>query len=158
MNTIELNTEIIRQIGYLSDDRSYLEKALEMLRGLTRIKSTAQAHGREYTELLESLSDFQDYEQGWDGENALPLDKTVIRNFKEVLQGSEDRYLKGWVIFPERNGTLFMQNEQLNAGINIGSKDYSYYVNKDGKVIGENAKSFSPASVLETMKEFTKYN
>lgn len=153
MNTVELNTEIFRQIGYLSDDRSYLEKALEMLRGLTRIKSTAQARGREYTELLECLSDFQDYEQGWDGENALPLDKAVVRNFKEVLQRSEDRYLKGWVIFPERNGTLFMQNEQYNAGINIGSQDYSYYINKDGKVIGENAKTFSPASVLDTMKE-----
>jgi hypothetical protein len=76
-----------------------------------RIKSTAMAHGKEYTELLESLSDFQDYEQGWDGEDALPLDKTVVRNFKEVLQHSEDSYLKGWLLFPERNGTLFLQNE-----------------------------------------------
>lgn len=153
MTTMELNAEIHRQIGYLSDDRSYLEKALEMLRGLTRIKSTALAHGKEYTELLESLSDFQDYERGWDGADALPLDKTVVRNFKEVLQKSEDRYLKGWVIFPERNGTLFMQNEQLNAGINIGSKDYSYFINKNGKVIGENTKAFSPASVMETLRK-----
>ena len=153
MTTIELNAEIYRQIGYLSDDRSYLEKALEMLRGLTRIKSTAQARGREYTELLESLSDFQDYEQGWDGEDALPLDKTVVRNFKKVLQGSEDCNLKGWVIFPERNGTLFMQNEQRNAGINIGSKDYSYYINEGDTVIGENAKKFTPASVIDTIKK-----
>ena len=35
LNAIELNKEIYRQIGYLSDDRVYLEKALEMLRGLT---------------------------------------------------------------------------------------------------------------------------
>lgn len=153
MNTIELNAEIYRQLGYLSDDRSYLEKVLEMLRGLTRIKSTAQAHGREYTELLECLSDFQDYEQGWDGEDALPLDKDVIKNFKKVLQSSEDKLLKGWVIFPERNGTLLMQNTNAGAGINIGSKDYSYYINKDGKIIGENAKKFTPASVMETLKK-----
>ena len=31
--------------------------------------------------MLESLSDFQDYERGWDGEDALPLDKKVVRNF-----------------------------------------------------------------------------
>ena len=153
MNTIELNVEIYRQLGYLSDDRSYLEKALELLWGLTRIKSTAQARGREYTELLESLSDFQDYEQGWDGEDALPLDKVVIKNFKEVLQNSEDRYLKGWIIFPERNGTILMQNERYNAGINIGSKDYSYYINKNGKTVGENAKRFTLASVMETIKK-----
>lgn len=153
MNTFELNTEIYRQLGYLSDDRSYLEKALEMLRGLTRIKSTAQARGREYTELLESLSDFQDYEQGWDGEDALPLDKNVIRNFKKVLQSSEDKFLKGWVISPEKNGTILMQNEQHDAGINIGSKDYSYYINKNGQVIGENAKKFTPASIMKTIKK-----
>lgn len=153
MNAIELNAEIYRQIGYLSDDRSYLEKALEMLRGLTRIKSTAQTHCREYTEMLESLSDFQDYERGWDGEDALPLDKKVVRNFKDILQRSEDQYLKGWVIFPERNGTLFMQNELKDAGINIGCNDYSYYINKNGKVEGENAKAFSPTSVIETIKK-----
>ena len=153
MNTIELNAEIYRQIGYLADDKSYLEKALEMLRGLTRIKSTAKARGREYTELLESLSDFQDYEQGWDGEDAAPLDKTVIRNFKDVLQKSCDSDLRGWIIFPERNGTLFMQNEHYNAGINIGQKDYSYYINKDGKVIGENAKKFTPKAVIETIRK-----
>lgn len=153
MNTIELNAEIYRQLGYLADDRSYLEKALEMLRGLTRIKSIAQARGSVYTELLESLSDFQDYEQGWDGEDAAPLDKTVVRNFKLVLQKSNDSDLKGWVIFPERNGTLFMQNDQLDAGINIGCKDFSYYINKDGKVIGENGKKFTPKSLLDTIRK-----
>lgn len=152
MTAIELNKEIYRQIGYLADDRSYLEKALEMLQGLTRIKSTAEARGSAYTQLLESLSDFQDYEQGWDGEDASPLDKTVVRNFKEVLQKSLDSDLRGWTIFPERNGTLFMQNEQHDAGINIGYKDYSYYINKDGKVIGENGKKFTPKSVIETIR------
>jgi hypothetical protein len=152
MNTIELNAEIYRQLGYLSDDKSYLEKALEMLRGLTQIKSIAQVRSREYTEMLERLSDFQDYEQGWDGEDAAPLDKTVIRNFKDVLKQSEDKDLKGWVLFPERNGTLFLQNEQHDAGINIGSKDFSYFINKDGKVIGENTKSFTPNAVIETIK------
>lgn len=153
MTTIELNAEIYRQIGYLSDDRSYLEKALELLQGLTRIKSVAKARSRKYTELLESLSDFQSYEQGWDGENALPLDKNVVINFKSILQECDDSYLKGWVISPEKNGTLFMCNDQCNAGINIGIRDYSYYMNKGGKVVGENSKEFTPASVIDTMKQ-----
>jgi len=37
LNSIELNKEIYRQIAYLSDDKAYLEKALEMLRGLTLV-------------------------------------------------------------------------------------------------------------------------
>ena len=153
MNTVELNAEIYRQLGYLSDDRDYLEKALDMLRGLTRMKAAANTRGMEYVGLLESLSDFQDYEQGWDGENAAPLDKKVVKNFKDVLRKSEDKDLRGWVIFPERNGTLIMQNDECNAGINIGSNDYSYYVSKDGKITGENAKKFSSMSVLKTIRK-----
>lgn len=153
LNATQLNREIYRQIGYLSDDRDYLEKALEMLRGLTQVKSTAQARSGDYTQLLESLSDFQDYEQGWDGEDAQPLDKTVVRNFKNVLRKSDDRYLRGWLLFPERNGTLFMQNDIYDAGINIGVKDFSYYINKDGKVTGENARKFTPKAVVDTIKK-----
>ena len=153
LNSIELNKEIYRQIAYLSDDKAYLEKALEMLRGLTLVKATAQGRSLDYTHLLESLSDFQDYEQGWDGEDALPIDKVVIRNFKNVLKKSDDRYLRGWLLFPERNGTLFLQNDLYDAGINIGVKDYSYYINKDGEVIGENAKRFTPKGVVDTIKK-----
>jgi len=120
LNTAELNKEIYRQIGYLSDERDYLEKALELLRGLTLIKSASQVRSKEYTQLLESLSDCQDYERGWDGDDALPLDKTVIQNFKNVLRKSDDSCLRGWLLFPERNGTLFLQNDLYNAGINIG--------------------------------------
>ena len=153
LNTAELNKEIYRQIGYLSDERDYLEKALELLRSLTLLKSASQVRSKEYTQLLESLSDFQDYERGWDDDDALPLDKTVIQNFKNVLRKSDDSYLRGWLLFPERNGTLFLQNNLYDAGINIGAKDFSYFINKDGKVTGENAKRFSPEAVIETMKK-----
>ncbi len=153
MTTIELNTEIYRLIGCLSDDRSYLEKAVEMLRGLTLVKATAQGRSRDYTQLLESLSDFQDYEKGWDGEDAQPIDKAVIRHFKDVLKKSDDRYLRGWQLFPERNGTLFLQNDLFDAGINIGVRDFSYYINHDGKVVGENAKKFTPKAVVDTIKK-----
>ena len=59
----------------------------------------------------------------------------------------------GWGGFPGKNGTILMQNEQHDAGINIGSKDYSYYINKNGQVIGENAKKFTPASIMKTIKK-----
>ena len=88
-----------------------------------------------------------------DDDDALPLNKTVIQNFKNVLRKSDDSYLRGWLLFPERNGTLFLQNNLYDAGINIGAKDFSYFINKDGKVTGENAKRFSPEAVIETMKK-----
>jgi hypothetical protein len=40
--------------------------------------------------MLERLSDFQEYEKGWDGDDALPLSRQVVKNFKAVLQKSRD--------------------------------------------------------------------
>ena len=43
--------------------------------------------------------------------------------------------------------------KQHDAGINIGYKDFSYYINKDGKVVGENGKRFTPKSLLDTIRK-----
>lgn len=102
--------------------------------------------------MLERLSDFQEYEKGWDGDDALPLSRQVVKNFKAVLQKSCDNELEGWTFFPSANGTLLLQNKERKSGINIGSRGYSYYEIVDGEVKGENNLGFSPKSVIETMK------
>lgn len=106
-----------------------------------------------YMELLERLSDFQEYKKGWDGEDALPLNGQVVKNFKKVLQFSHDADLNGWTIFPAANGTLLLQNKERKSGINIGVNGFSYYAIKDGEVTGENHLKFSPRAVIEMMNQ-----
>ena len=108
---------------------------------------------KNYQELLRRLSDFQEYEEGWDDADALPLNRCVVKNFKKVLEQSSDSILEGWTIFPAANGTLLLEYKPAEAGINIGKDDFSYYCLKsNGSVEGKNHQLFTPAAILNTMK------
>jgi len=148
-----MNTQLLQQLSYIADNESYLQKTLDFVNNLTKSKSVNVSHGALYTELLERLSDFQEYEKGWDGDEALPLDRSVVKNFKRLLQKSTDSDLQGWTIFPAANGSLLLQRKERKSGINIGAKGYSYYAIQDGEVKGENNLRFSPKSVLSIMKK-----
>lgn len=152
MTAIELNAQLLRQISYIADNESYLQKTLDFINKLTKTKPETSARGGAYLEMLERLSDFQEYKKGWDGEDALPLNSQVVKNFKKVLQKSIDSDLQEWTIFPAANGTLLLQNKQRKSGINIGVNGYSYYSINNGEVKGENSLKFSPKAVLATMK------
>ena len=152
MTAIELNAQLLRELSYISGNEGYLQKTLDFIKKLTKSDSATNTRGIVYTEMLERLSDYQEYEKGWDGDNALPLSKQVVKNFKAFLQKSKDSELQGWTIFPAANGTLLLQNRERKSGINIGTNGYSYYEIVDGEVKGENNLKFSPKSVIETMK------
>ena len=151
MTVIELNAQLLRQISYIADNEGYLQKTLDFINRLIKSKPVIAAKGVAYTEMLERLSDFQEYKKGWDGDDALPLNGQVVRNFKKVLQSSHEGDLDGWTIFPAANGTLLLQNRQRKSGINIGVNGFSYYAIKDGEVAGENHLKFSPKAVLGMM-------
>ena len=147
-----MNAQLLQQLSYIADNESYLQKTLDFISKLTKTKVPSASRGASYTELLERLSDFQEYEKGWDGDDALPLNRNVVKNFKTLLQKSHDSDLQGWTIFPAANGTLLLQRKERKAGINIGITGYSYYVIENGEVRGENNLRFSPKAVLGTMK------
>ena len=152
MTVIELNAQLLRELSYISDNEGYLRKTLDFIKKLTKSNESSNVRGQIYTEMLERLSDFQEYETGWDGDDALPLSRQVVKNFKAVLQKSRDSELEGWTFFPSANGTLLLQNKERKSGINIGTRGYSYYEIIDGEVKGENNLRFSPKSVIETMR------
>lgn len=152
MTAIELNAQLLQKLSNISGNEGYLQKTLDFIKKLTKSDSATNARGMVYTEMLERLSDYQEYEKGWDGDDALPLSKQVVKNFKAMLQKSQDSELQGWAIYPAANGTLLLQNKERNSGINIGINGYSYYEIVDGEVKGENNLKFSPKSVIETMK------
>ena len=149
----ELNAQLFLQLSNIADNESYLQKTLDFIIGLAKSENRTNARGRAYTELLERLSDFQEYEAGWDGDNALPLNHLVVKNFKNILQESSDNDLQGWTIFPSANGTLLLQNKNRKSGINIGTNGFSYYIIQNDEVKGENNLAFSPKAVLEIMKQ-----
>ncbi|MBQ8487600.1 MAG: hypothetical protein IJ533_08135 [Prevotella sp.] len=152
MTAVELNAQILRELSYIADNENYLHKTLEFVAKMTKSKTGKLEHGRIYTEMLERLSDFQEYEQGWDGEDACPLNHHVVKNFKKLLKKSNDTELEGWTIYPAANGTLLLQNKIRKSGINIGIDGYSYYSISEGEAKGENNLKFSPQAVLNTMK------
>lgn len=154
MNTINLSAEIFRELGNIADNESYLEKVLRFIKSLKKDRATASVRGSVYTSLLEQLSDFQEYEAGWDGFGALPLNKTVVKNFKNVLAKASDDVLTGWYLSPETNGTLLISRTDENAGINLGIHELSYFVITDGgEVNGENHVKYSTRNLLETLKK-----
>ena len=153
VTALELNAQLFLQLSTIADNKKYLQRTLDFINELVRSENLSNARGRVYTEMLERLSDFQEYEEGWDGENALPLSHLVVKNFKSLLQESTDSDLYGWTIFPAANGTLLLQNKKRKSGINIGSKGFSYYSIQNGETKGENNLAFSPQAVLGIMKQ-----
>ena len=94
MTTTELNAELYRQLSYIAHDEGFLQKTLDFVKGLTKSKNASGTKGIVYTRMLERLSDYQEYQKGWDGEDAAPLNTIVVRNFKKVLlQVKEDFFL-----------------------------------------------------------------
>ncbi|MBO4719555.1 MAG: hypothetical protein J5658_06755 [Prevotella sp.] len=152
MTVIELNAQLLREISNIADNENYLQKTLDFIKKLTKSKQTVVVRGQVYTEMLERLSDYQEYQKGWDGDDALPISRQVVKNFKKVLQKSSDNDLKDWTIYPAANGTLLLQNKLRKSGINIGTQGFSYYTIADGEVKGENQLKFSPKAILDTMK------
>lgn len=152
MTVIELNAQLLREISNIADNENYLQKTLDFIMKLTKSKQTTVVRGQVYTEMLERLSDYQEYQKGWDGDDALPISRQVVKNFKKVLQKSSDNDLRGWTIYPAANGTLLLQNKLRKSGINIGTQGFSYYTIADGEVKGENQLKFSPKAILDTMK------
>ncbi len=155
MTAIEINAELLMRLSQIAGNSSYMERTLEFLRSLTK-ETVTQTRNQE---MLRRLSDFQEYEEGWDDADALPLNRNVVKNFKKVLEQSTDSVLEGWTIFPAANGTLLLEYKPAEAGINIGKDDFSYYrLNSNGDVEGKNKQLFTPTAILNTMEYISHDN
>lgn len=102
------------------------------------------------------FQDYQHYEKGWDGEEALPLTPKVIDNFKEVLKSGDRETLSGIRIFPEDNGTLLIESKTSSAGLSLGNDTFSHYVIVNGHALGENHVPYSPQAVLQVIASFNQ--
>lgn len=157
MNTtaVYIDTQLYNNVAeYARRQHTSVDKMLESyIIALQTIPEASSSKPRSliYQELMSRLSDFQEYEQGWDGDDARPLNLQAIRNFKTVLRNANDGVLQGWTIFPAANGSLLMEYKPCEAGINIGKNDFSYYFINNGTLEGKNQMRFSAEDVIAIM-------
>ena len=75
------------------------------------------------------------------------------RGFNHLLEVIDKQLLVGLTIFPETNGTLLIDCTDKEAGISLGNDKFSYYIIKDGQVIGENGIDFSVQAITQVIKK-----
>ncbi len=102
--------------------------------------------------LLKDLADYESYKKGWDDESAAPLSPIVIKSFKRLLEKSNEDDLKDWNIFPEKNGTMILENSKRQAQINLAEKEFSYFILADSGLKGEDHIKLSTSRLLKAIK------
>ena len=146
-------TELIIQI----EDTSILpsiKRVMKSIRGVKGIamKTTTPAISPTAQRLLQDLDTFLAYDKGWDGEAAEPLALQAVKSFRNLLKKSSEEDLKDWTIYPEKNGTLILENMKRQAQINIAEKEFSYFVMNGTMVKGEDHIKLTTRRLLQTIK------
>lgn len=154
MTAVRMKEASVNLINRIDDkDTALIEKVYYILTMLAKPADAEKPRGLDYQGMIKRLSDFQEYEQGWDGADARPLNGDVVKNFKLVLEESTDDILVGWTIFPAANGSLLLEYKPCEAGINIGKDDYSFYFLDHQEIKGKNHQAFSPEAIIKTMQD-----
>ena len=89
---------------------------------------------------------------GWDGAQALPMEKKALQNMQRLIKAGESTDFRQWVLFPDDNGTILMQSKDGKASISIGNNSYSFVCTKEGKFNAGQDVKFSTASALKTLR------
>jgi hypothetical protein len=93
--------------------------------------------------------------ENWDGRGALPISRRVIGNLRQVLMMSDNEDWERWMISPDVNATLCLFSPATKASISLGSREFSYFVHKDGKKQGESHVDFIPEVFLNVMRKLS---
>lgn len=150
-------TELVVQIEN-NDLLPSLRKVITSLKGVkdTVLAKSQPAVSSTAARLLNDLATFQSYKKGWDGDNASPLSQQVATHFLQLLGKSSEGDLRNWSIYPEKNGTLILENEHKNAQINLAEKQFSYFKGDGSQLIGESHVKYSVNSLLKTIRFINK--
>ena len=92
--------------------------------------------------------------EGWDGNNAAPVNPIVADNIRSVLQKCKDVDVASWVLFPDVNGNLYLdfKSDQIDAGIILSEHSFSYFAgDKDEQNV-----PFSVPVVLQVIKSINE--
>ena len=150
MTTIDLRMMLAQEIQNIPDSEQMLMKAINYIRSLTKHKDVALTG--DALRLWNRTVELAALTAGWDGAQALPMEKKALQNMQRLIKAGESEDFQQWVLFPDDNGTILMQSKDGKASISIGNNSYSFVCTKEGKVdAGQNVK-FSAASALKTLR------
>lgn len=128
-----------------SASATILRKAISLLKGVKKVVAVNKVPlSKEQTEQLDRVKEIAALKKNWDGEGALPISKTVIKNAKSIINKSNDIALSMWTFFPEVNGTILLQKNDNSACISIGNKSFT-------AINGNEVKSKQPFSAKEVV-------
>lgn len=135
-----------------------LKKVISSLKGVKNavLSRKQPAVSPTAVRLINDLSTFQSYKKGWDGENASPLSQQTAKHFLQLLSKCREDDLTDWDIYPEKNGTLILENEKQNAQINLADKEFSYFKDNGGDLSGENHIKYSVSSLLRIIRQINQ--
>lgn len=105
-------------------------------------------------EMFARLGDLSKLEKGWDGYNAVPLKPAVVENLQSLLKKCGEDDVAPWVLFPDVDGNIYLdfKSDQVDAGIIISEKEFSYFVDdKDERNV-----PFSESAVLHVIKNINR--
>lgn len=150
-------TELVIQI----DNNALLPSLKKVITSLKGVKNAMLAKSQPAVSptavrLLNDLATFQSYKKGWDGEEASPLSQKTAKHFLQLLGKSSDEDLQDWNIFPEKNGTLILENEKQNAQINLADKEFSYFKDYNGSLQGASHIKYSVKALSQVIHDINK--
>lgn len=107
--------------------------------------------------MLARLEVFKNQVEGWDGRDALPLEKDSYANAKTAISNAIERDLRGWILFPNTNGTLLFTLKGDNvASISLGNKGFSFVaIPRDSDII-QGESTFSTESFLTCIRNINR--
>lgn len=152
MTTIDLRLELAHEIQHIPDSEQLLLRVINYVRSITKKENLSVTLTGDALRLWNRTEELAALPIGWDGSGAMPMEKRAVENVKRLIRAGISSDFKGWVLFPDDNGTLLLQSKEGDASFSIGNNSYSFASTKGGKTIVKESVRFSPKSVLSTIR------
>lgn len=154
MTVIDIRAEIANQIKQIPDSEQTLLRILKYVRNLAKKTHPVQSShlAGEAQRLWVRLQELSSLPAFWDGEKAIPIENSTIKNMQKVLCAGKSDDFHGWILFPDDNGTLLLQSSDGHSSISIGNNTFSFVYEKGGKVTAGEDLRFSSKSILKVLR------
>lgn len=104
-------------------------------------------------EAFSQIEQMSKLRKGWAGEGSYAVSPTVLKNLKQVLLISGNDDWTEWVISPDVNATVGLQSKSGQAVMSLGTSEFSYFTDRDGRERGESHVPFTAEAFLSIMRQ-----
>ena len=151
--TAVLHQRQVQDLRHHVMDAVYASQDTKLLRFcLVLLKNNEDSTKKEFFDRLAELGSLK---PGWDGEGSLPISLKVLTFVGGVLERTDAKLLKDWVIFPDARGYLYFDYTHGKdiAGITISEKGMSAFVKKNSELRKYSFTELSEKKLLKVLEE-----